>query len=153
MATATRTSKKAIGSIRKTATLHAQHTFCTFLCRHFTTTTANSITRRFMEDVNTPRRIFFSPFKLGFGPHEFIYREIKLHFDFFKWGEIFAACKTGHISIIAENLKRKRCGRRRRRCFNLAFSVLASIFWLASSSGPGDEGKKDELSSLTAWCS
>ena len=82
MATATRTSKKAIGSISKTATLHVQRTFCTFLCRHFTTTTANSITRRFMEDVNTPRRIFLSPCKLGFGPHEFIYREIKLHLTF-----------------------------------------------------------------------
>ena len=82
MATATRTSKKAIGSIRETATLHVQHTFCTFLCRHFTTTTANSITRRFMEDVNTPRTIFLSPCKLGFGPHEFIYREIKLHLTF-----------------------------------------------------------------------
>ena len=132
MAAATRTSKRAIGSIRETATLHVQHTFCTFLCRHFTTTTANSITRRFMEDVNTPRRIFLSPCKLGSGPHEFNYREIKLH--------LLWPSPSPSPSLLL-NL------------FNvyLACGVLASMFWLASSSGPGDEGKNDDVSSPTSW--
>ena len=128
MATSTRTSTKAISSVRKTTTLHAQHTFCTFLCRHFTTTTANSITRRFIEDVNTPRRIFLSPCKPGFGPHEFSYREIKLHL---LWPSPSPLLNLFNVYLA--------CG------------VLASIFWLVSSSGPGDEGKNDDVSSPISW--
>ena len=45
--------KKAVGLINKTTTMHVQHTFLFIFCRHRTTTTWNSLERRFiiMEDV------------------------------------------------------------------------------------------------------
>ena len=89
-----------------------------------------------MEDVNTPRRIFLSPCKLGSGPHEFNYREIKLHL---LWPSPSPSPSPSRSLLL--NL------------FNvyLACGVLASMFWLASSSGPGDEGKNDDVSSPTSW--
>ena len=46
--------------INKTTTLHVHHVFCTFLCRHCTTTTWNFLISRSMEDVNRGQRFPFS---------------------------------------------------------------------------------------------
>ena len=59
--------------------------FCSFLCHHCMTITWNSLTDRFMEYVNTPRRSFLSPsINLGLDPQEFKSREIHLHSIFKK---------------------------------------------------------------------
>ena len=56
---ATRASKKQIGLISKTTTLHVHHAFfCTFLYRHCTTTTWKCLVLRFTEDVNKQGRNF-----------------------------------------------------------------------------------------------
>ena len=62
--------KKAIGLLRKTTNLHCITLFCTFLCRHCTTTTWKCLTARFMEDVNKRRRIFLCLSKLEHGSQE-----------------------------------------------------------------------------------
>ena len=62
--------KKAIGLLRKTTNLHCITLFCTFLCRHCTTTTWKCLTARFMEDVNKRRRIFLCLSKPEHGPQE-----------------------------------------------------------------------------------
>ena len=51
--------KNAIGLISKTKTLHVHHAFCTFLYRHYATTTGlKCLFSRLVEDVNTqPFRI------------------------------------------------------------------------------------------------
>ena len=52
--------KNVIGWIGKTTTLHVQHAFfCTFLCRHCTTTTWKCLISRFMEERATTK-FFFS---------------------------------------------------------------------------------------------
>ena len=60
--------KKAVGLISKTTTMHVQHTFLFIFCRHRTTTTWNSLKRRFiiMEEVKTTKRTSLSLSKLGF---------------------------------------------------------------------------------------
>ena len=44
-------AKTAIG-ISKTTTMHANYSFCTFLCLHSTTTTRNCLISRLVEDLN-----------------------------------------------------------------------------------------------------
>ena len=75
--------KKVIGlhSKQKT-TLHVHHSFCTFLCRHCTTTTWKCVIFRFMEVVNKRRWIFLSLSKLECGPQKINSREIRLHLTF-----------------------------------------------------------------------
>ena len=45
--------------------------FCTFLCRRWTATTWNCLISRFVDDVNTRQRPFFSFFELWCSPLEF----------------------------------------------------------------------------------
>ena len=76
-------AKKAMGLLSKTTILHGDHIcgFCTFLCRHCTTTTWKCLISRFMEDedVTKRRRIFLSFSKLGCGLQEINSRKIRLH--------------------------------------------------------------------------
>ena len=61
--------------------------FCTFLCRHCTTTAWNCLISRFMEDVNKRKRVFFFSFKTwvwslrnqlqGNSPTFYIFRELE----------------------------------------------------------------------------
>ena len=74
--------KKKKGLINITTTLHVHHTFCTFPCRHCTTTTWKCLLSRFMENVNKRRRIFLSLSKLESGPQEINSKEIRPHFTF-----------------------------------------------------------------------
>ena len=74
--------KKAMGSLRKTTTLHVNHPFCTSLYRPCTIKTWKCLIASFMEDVNKRRRISFSLSKLGCGPKEINSREICLHLPF-----------------------------------------------------------------------
>ena len=82
--------------------------FCTFLCRHCTTATWNSLKWRFMEDVNTRLQISLSPSKLGGGPQEFNSRQIHLHST-----EILHQSKKSRPT--AKSFKQWRFGYRRRR--------------------------------------
>ena len=54
-----RESKKAIAWQGKTTTLHMHHAFCTFLCRHCTTTMWKCLISGFVKDVNKQWQIFF----------------------------------------------------------------------------------------------
>ena len=77
MATATRTSKRAIGlewDNKNSAR------FCTFLRHHCTTTTSKCRIQRFMENANRRRRIFRSLSKLECSRNEINFREIRLQF-------------------------------------------------------------------------
>ena len=77
-----RTSKKAMGVITKTTILYVHYTFGTFLCRHCTTRMWNFLMGRFMEDVNTGRRISLSLSKLRCSFQEFNSRKFHLHLTF-----------------------------------------------------------------------
>ena len=77
MATATRTSKRAIGLERENKN---SARFCTFLRHHCTTTTSKCRIQRFMENANRRRRIFRSLSKLECSRNEINFREIRLHF-------------------------------------------------------------------------
>ena len=75
--------KKAIGlHSKKKTTLHVHHSFCTFLCRHCTTTMWKCVIFCFMEVVNKRWRIFLSLSKLECGPQEINSRELRLHLTF-----------------------------------------------------------------------
>ena len=79
--TATRTAKKIVLMSEKQFWT-CRTLFCTFLCRHCTTTTWNSLTGRFMEVVNTTRPCFLPSFILGFSLQEFKSRKIHFHRTF-----------------------------------------------------------------------
>ena len=79
--TATRTAKKVV-LIRGKQLWTRSKLFCTFLCRHCTTTTWNSLTGRFMEVVNTKRSCFLPTFILGFSLQEFSSWKIHLQRTF-----------------------------------------------------------------------
>ena len=55
-----------IGLISKTTILHVHHAFCTFLCRHCTTTTWKCLMSRCTEEVHKRRRDFLSLSELGY---------------------------------------------------------------------------------------
>ena len=55
--------------------------FCTFLCRHFTTTAWNYLKRRFVKDVDTRLQISFSLSKHGRWCHQEISSRISLTFE------------------------------------------------------------------------
>ena len=57
--------KKGIGWIGKTNCARASRFFCTFLFRHWTTTTGKCLISHFMEDVNKPRPNFLSHSELN----------------------------------------------------------------------------------------
>ena len=79
--TATRTAKKVV-LISEKELWTSSKLFCSFLCRHCTTTTWNSITGPFMEVVNTKRPCFLPTFILGFGLQEFSSWKIHLQRTF-----------------------------------------------------------------------
>ena len=81
-ATSSENVKKAIGLISKQQLCTYSTLFCTFLCRHRTTTAWKSLMSRFMEDVNKRQWICHSLPKLEGGPQEINSREIRLHLTF-----------------------------------------------------------------------
>ena len=86
--------------------------FCTFLCRHCTTATWNSLKWLFMEDVNTRLQISLSPSRnLGGGPQEFNSRQIHLHST-----DILHQSEKSRPTLGMKSFKqwRFRCRRRRR---------------------------------------
>ena len=106
-------AKKAMGLLSKTRILHVHRIcgFCTFLCRHCTTTTWKCLISRFMEDVTKRRRIFLSFSKLGCGSQEINSRKIRLHLTFSADGN-----KRDNVWKKANALSKLRfCYRRRRR--------------------------------------
>ena len=70
---------KAIGLINKTTTLHVHQAFCTFHCRHCTTTKWKRLISRFVEEVNTMQWLPFSFPVLWHSPLEFNARKICQH--------------------------------------------------------------------------
>ena len=53
--------------------------FCTFLCRHCTTTSWKCLISRCAEEVHKRRRNFHSLSALGYGSWEFSFRMVRLH--------------------------------------------------------------------------
>ena len=79
--TAMKTSKKTIGLISKTTTLHLHPTFLYIslpFLHDYDVKMPNFA--RFVENVlNKQRRIFFYVSELGYGPLEFKFRKVRLH--------------------------------------------------------------------------
>ena len=105
-------AKKAMGLLSKTTILHVHHIcgFCTFPCRHCTTTTWKCLISRFMEDVTKRRRMFLSFSKLECGPQEINSRKIRLHLTFSADGN-----KRDNVWKKANALSKLRFRYRRRR--------------------------------------
>ena len=71
------------GFVKQNNNFHMLYVFCTFLCRHCTTTMWKCLIWRFMEDLNKrPRIIFISLSKLERSPQKINSREIHLHWHF-----------------------------------------------------------------------
>ena len=73
--------KKATGILSKTTT-RVSYFFCTFLCRHCTTTTWKCLISRFVEGLHKGRRTFHRLSKLECSPQDINSREIRLHLTF-----------------------------------------------------------------------
>ena len=73
---------KAIGLLRKTTTLHVQHTFLYISLPSLHDYDVKMPNCKFMEDVNKRRRISFSLSKVECGPQEINSTEICLHLPF-----------------------------------------------------------------------
>jgi len=102
--TATWTAKKAV-LISDKQLWTCNKLFFRFLCRHYTTTTWNSLTGRFMEVVNATRPCFLPTFILGFSLQEFNSRKLQLQT---KESFVIEVLK-GHfkrVGIIATNLEK-----------------------------------------------
>ena len=75
------------GFVKQNNNFRVLYVFCTFLCRHCTTTTRKCLIWRCMEDLNKwPRIIFISPSKLESSPQKINSGEIHLHWHFQRIG-------------------------------------------------------------------
>ena len=80
---------KALNKQNSNNSARAARNFCTFPCRHCTTSNWNSLTERLLEDVSTPRRSF-SLLNLGSVPNNSIPRKFTCIWHF-EWVEIIAS--------------------------------------------------------------
>ena len=85
--------------------------FCSFLCRRWTATTWNCLISRFVDDVNTRQRPFFSFFELWYSPLEFNSRKFLQHLT--NWT---TSNRRNYVWSSANTLFNWRFRNRRRRC-------------------------------------
>ena len=103
--------------------------FCTFLCRHCTTTTWKYLISRFVEDANTRQRLPFSFPELWYGLLKFNSRENCQHLtNWTRWN------KRDKVWSSATSLFKWRFCSRRRRCCLISLSyikVMSTIYGIA----------------------
>ena len=122
--------------------------FCTFLCRHCTTTTWKYLTSRFVEDVSTRQRLSFSFPELWYCLLEFNSGKNCQHLT--NWTRWNKRDKVGRSATWL--FKSRFLSRRRRRCWSLMLKLPYNItrtYCLENCSTNGDVSilhKRD-----TAW--
>ena len=88
--------------------------FCTFLCRHCTTTTWKCLISRFVENANTRQQLYFSFAELWYSLLEFNSRKNCQHLT--NWTRWNKRDKVWSSAIVHFKLRFR--GRRRRCCLN-----------------------------------
>ena len=110
-ATSRRTAKNNMFRLTKQQHCTCITLFCTFLCRHCTTTTWKCLISRSVEDVNTTERLSFSFPELWYSLLEFSSRNNCQHLtNWMRWN------KRGKVWSSANSLFKWRIRSRRRRC-------------------------------------
>ena len=107
--------KKAIGlAWQNSGSARASRFFCTFLCRHCTTTTWKCLISRFVENANTRQQLYFSFAKLWYSLSEFNSRKNCKHLtNWTRWN------KRDKVWSSATSLFKWRFrSRHRRRCLS-----------------------------------
>ena len=99
--------------------------FCTFLCRHCTTTTWKCLISRFVENANTRQQLYFSFAELWYSLLEFNSRKNCQHLT--NWTRWNKRDKVGRSATWL--FKRRFLSRRRRRCLSSFIISLELTAW------------------------
>ena len=100
--------------------------FCTFLCRHCTTTTWKCLISRFVENANTRQQLYFSFAKLWYSLSEFNSRKNCKHLtNWTRWN------KRDKVWSSATSLFKWRFRSRRRRCCHSSLTTFDGRYELA----------------------
>ena len=107
---------------------NSTHASCTFLCRRWTTATWNCPFSRFVDDVNTRQRLYFSFPQLRYSPLEFNSRKSRQQLtNLTRWN------KRDNVWSSVDSFFKWPFRSLRRRCWLFltteAFAVCAPTFW------------------------
>ena len=101
-------------------------TCITLLCRYWTTTTWNSLKKRFMKDISKRRQLFLSPCKLGCSPWEFNSGKFNYIWDFTRLGIIARKFEKGEAFFNEWRFH----WLSRRRCWSSLFNTVNTLLLL-----------------------